>query len=876
MASKKKTVSKKVVKRTRTSKSTVTKKSASKRTVDLAGTASKQRKAKTKSVLQTWKPRSTVNGFMVQTARFAGVALVVLGGAFTMYYSQYVWSDTLSDLPKMTAAVCDGTTDMSTDPACTSSTATASSSSSSSVSSSSSSSTTTSTSTSTSSSSQATDSQSSTSGDTSTIVEDPPATFSLDKSEPLSGIVRVSITVDAADSVNVLVFQGSYTDPIQLGPATLKSGTNVWVFDWDTTTVSDGNYRIAADIYNAYNQTNPYRSSDATYKQVQNQKQTSDQSGTMQQNDSQQTDQSTTAQEEVDKEPKATIELESEDPVSGNADFRVSVQNADKVEIIALHIASDTSKTLGSASKKKNDTWFFTWQTKKFVDGEYQVMARITNQYGTYRSNVINLTVQNEGLGEEQDSLSDEEKMESEPESEPPEPRLIIEGNDTLSGTVQVLIEISDTQFVEIYSEREGSKTKSLLGLAQDEGDGRWTFLLNTRNMPNGRYTIYPQVKNSFGVYRGPGEKVEIYNKPASSVESEEYKEIAEAVDKAEKETKKSSESDNRTAKDPEDKIIARFNKAIDKELARFAAAYRSGDEDRLQRAYKRIDRLKKQIANEVRTETDSDDLIEKINEKIDKIVEQYRESIEEVDKIIAERAGRDVLKDTDKDGITDYDEITIFKTDPLVADTDGDGFPDGAEIESGYNPTDPRREVAIRYESPREKGVVRSDIFKVESIVPVVEDGPIRDTDGVPAQAVITGKGLPNSYVTVYIFSSPVVVSVKTDEDGSWRYRFDKEIEDGEHSVYVGVTDNAGRIVAKSEPFIFVKEAQAFTPVDRNVPVVTETVGESDSLLSQYMIYLIISISVVSIGLVLILLGLHLDARRKKFAEVLREDDLV
>ena len=183
---------------------------------------------------------------------------------------------------------------------------------------------------------------------------------------------------------------------------------------------------------------------------------------------------------------------------------------------------------------------------------------------------------------------------------------------------------------------------------------------------------------------------------------------------------------------------------------------------------------------------------------------------------------------------------------------------------------------MAIRYESPREKGVVRSDIFKVESIVPVVEDGPIRDTDGVPAQAVITGKGLPNSYVTVYIFSSPVVVSVKTDEDGSWRYRFDKEIEDGEHSVYVGVTDNAGRIVAKSEPFIFVKEAQAFTPADQNVPVVTETVGESDSLLSQYMIYLIISISVVSIGLVLILLGLHLDARRKKFAEVLREDDPV
>ena len=50
----------------------------------------------------------------------------------------------------------------------------------------------------------------------------------------------------------------------------------------------------------------------------------------------------------------------------------------------------------------------------------------------------------------------------------------------------------------------------------------------------------------------------------------------------------------------------------------------------------------------------------------------------------------------------------------------------------------------------------------------------------------------------------------VKTDADGSWEYRFDKELEDGEHEVYVGVTDNAGKIIAKSEPFVFIKEAQA------------------------------------------------------------------
>jgi hypothetical protein len=42
---------------------------------------------------------------------------------------------------------------------------------------------------------------------------------------------------------------------------------------------------------------------------------------------------------------------------------------------------------------------------------------------------------------------------------------------------------------------------------------------------------------------------------------------------------------------------------------------------------------------------------------------------------------------DTDQDGLLDKDEITIFKTNPLKADTDGDGHPDGLEVRNGYNP---------------------------------------------------------------------------------------------------------------------------------------------------------------------------------------------
>ena len=45
--------------------------------------------------------------------------------------------------------------------------------------------------------------------------------------------------------------------------------------------------------------------------------------------------------------------------------------------------------------------------------------------------------------------------------------------------------------------------------------------------------------------------------------------------------------------------------------------------------------------------------------------------------------------KDTDGDGLSDYDEINKFKTNPLNEDTDGDGILDGEEISLGLDPLD-------------------------------------------------------------------------------------------------------------------------------------------------------------------------------------------
>ncbi|MBM5789819.1 hypothetical protein FJZ23_01900 [Candidatus Parcubacteria bacterium] len=47
--------------------------------------------------------------------------------------------------------------------------------------------------------------------------------------------------------------------------------------------------------------------------------------------------------------------------------------------------------------------------------------------------------------------------------------------------------------------------------------------------------------------------------------------------------------------------------------------------------------------------------------------------------------------RDTDGDGLTDYDELYVYKTSPYLADSDSDGFDDKTEIFSNNDPNCPK-----------------------------------------------------------------------------------------------------------------------------------------------------------------------------------------
>lgn len=55
------------------------------------------------------------------------------------------------------------------------------------------------------------------------------------------------------------------------------------------------------------------------------------------------------------------------------------------------------------------------------------------------------------------------------------------------------------------------------------------------------------------------------------------------------------------------------------------------------------------------------------------------------VEAVVAEDSSTTL--DSDQDGLTDAEELNVYQTNPLKADTDGDGYLDGNEVKGGYNP---------------------------------------------------------------------------------------------------------------------------------------------------------------------------------------------
>lgn len=462
---------------------------------------------------------------------------------------------------------------------------------------------------------------------------------------------------------------------------------------------------------------------------------------------------------------------------------------------------------------------------------------------------------------------------------------------------------ISNSRFVEVYAQPKLSNNPRFLGLAFKR-DNVWIFNLNGSNLPVGNYEVFIKAAVDGQVFKSGialfsitklvttediktnivdesadpiilSEKIKrVFEEQTTSTTTNNISLLEKRIAYFEKSDEERQEvnvavgtSTHRDNNEPIRKeAIELLNKDKDKLnrlLKRYASTLQGEDQNLNRRAKAEIVKFRDSLVTESAINTKTKDISAQISAELDKEIERLQNKVEKYESLIKQRSEL-VAKDTDNDGITDFDEVNLYKTDTRNPDTDGDGVLDGVEIVSGYNPTNADVEAIISFHSPKDVNYVDEERMKIESVNPVIETDS--EQGGVPLLTEIKGKGLPNSFVTLFVYSSPTVVSVKTDDNGDFVYTFTKELEDGDHEVYVAITDNKGEIVARSNPFQFVKRAEAFTPVDvKNSEVINYNQSFEDTSLSSYNI--VAAMGIVSFGLILLMLGYTLRNRPEEIA---------
>ncbi|MES2436976.1 MAG: hypothetical protein V4519_03100 [Patescibacteria group bacterium] len=162
----------------------------------------------------------------------------------------------------------------------------------------------------------------------------------------------------------------------------------------------------------------------------------------------------------------------------------------------------------------------------------------------------------------------------------------------------------------------------------------------------------------------------------------------------------------------------------------------------------------------------------------------------------LSKNQGDLVFKDSDSDTLSDFDEVHVFKTDPSIFTS---------------------QIIPSQYQDPHTAGITASNIFEVRNISYVASSS----TDS--KSIVVEGTALPNSTLTLFIYSNPIIASVKANAQGLWKYIVTDPLEDGNHTLYIASVNGEGTIVSKSEPTSFSKTPKS---------IVLETVGLTQDVL--------------------------------------------
>ena len=180
------------------------------------------------------------------------------------------------------------------------------------------------------------------------------------------------------------------------------------------------------------------------------------------------------------------------------------------------------------------------------------------------------------------------------------------------------------------------------------------------------------------------------------------------------------------------------------------------------------------------------------------------------------------LLVDTDGDGLSDWDEINTYKTNPLLADTDGDGLSDWTEIKkSKTNPlvvdtdkdnTDDGDEVAVGTDPNNPED------FPTETIAPVIITPVLKKAYAKAGTEVIfrvKASGVPLNYQWYRGQGSKVVAERFKIEGATTNTLRIPDMKSSDAGAYtVAVFNEAGAVTSSGYlTFISAKPKMSYVP---------------------------------------------------------------
>jgi hypothetical protein len=136
----------------------------------------------------------------------------------------------------------------------------------------------------------------------------------------------------------------------------------------------------------------------------------------------------------------------------------------------------------------------------------------------------------------------------------------------------------------------------------------------------------------------------------------------------------------------------------------------------------------------------------------------------------------------------------------------------------------------------------VRPETVKISNIAQRIDaiDEQVNDR-----KLVLSGEGPPFSLVDIYLFSDPIVVTTKTDDNGNWVYELNHPLDEGGHVAYVTVKDETDSVV-RSAVFDFQVLA---AEQQLNQPFLEETQAQDTSYQFLNRVVLLIGVGVLIVA---------------------------